>query len=524
MATLYVIMTSSVKHFQYVECILGPFASTNCFEPINDVLSSDTFGCHIIMHAASPKSRGVTARIENVEINYAGQAFRLGRYPIHFHLLGDMEGSYIRGCSIHKTFNRAVNIHGTNNLLIEHNVVYDVRGGAFFLEDGIETGNSFKYNLAVFVQGSSSLFNDDIRPASFWITNPDNIVSHNHVAGGSHFGFWYQMLTNPKGPSFTENICPFKVQLGEFYNNSAHSLGWYGLWIFPKYTPTESGKCKSGRHVPAVFQRLTAWNCLRGAEWADCGDMQFLDFNLYNNKEVAIEAKRVRTSVGFSSKGPLIAGGLIVGHTNISESTQCTSKAIVLPSDDGLMIKDMVIANFDRDCDVFQFTRLPGKCTQYCSGWEYQTKDITLINSPNLCYFRWENEAEVGDIDGSITSHEGTKLVPWSNILPFPGCNKDLTYGQRSKVHTAVCSKNVTFVRMSFTFMKPNSLKDIYITVENSYGNFSSPWRQPKHSQPDGWMVLLPANNTYTLSFESVKNIVNMSYEAKYSGIQVCNK
>ena len=53
---------------------------------------------------------------------------------------GDMAGSYVKGCAIHNSFNRAVNIHDTHNVLVEHNVAYDIMGGAFFLEDGIETG------------------------------------------------------------------------------------------------------------------------------------------------------------------------------------------------------------------------------------------------------------------------------------------------------------------------------------------------------------------------------------------------
>ena len=87
-------------------------------------------------------------------------------------------------------------------------------GGAFFLEDGIETNNTFQYNLGVFVKPSSSLRNDDITPATFWITNPDNIIIHNHAAGGSHFGFWYRMKDHPEGPSFDSNICPKFVPLG----------------------------------------------------------------------------------------------------------------------------------------------------------------------------------------------------------------------------------------------------------------------------------------------------------------------
>jgi hypothetical protein len=145
-------------------------------------MGSDQFGGHIIMHAPEPDKNWVVAHISYVELSYVGQAFRIGRYPIHFHLNGDQTGSYVRGCGIHNTFNRAVNIHGTHNVLVEHTVIYDVMGGAFFLEDGIETGNIFQYNLAVFVKSSTSLLNDDITPAAFWITNPNNTVRHNGTA------------------------------------------------------------------------------------------------------------------------------------------------------------------------------------------------------------------------------------------------------------------------------------------------------------------------------------------------------
>jgi hypothetical protein len=42
-------------------------------------------------------------------------------------------------------------------------------GGAFFLEDGVEIGNVFQYNLAVFVRTSSSLINEDVTPGNFLI-------------------------------------------------------------------------------------------------------------------------------------------------------------------------------------------------------------------------------------------------------------------------------------------------------------------------------------------------------------------
>ena len=95
--------------------------------------------------------------------------FRLGRYPINFHMNGNMPSSYVKVCVIHESFNRATNIHASNYLTIEANVIYNIRGGAYFLEDGIEIGNVFKNNLAVFVIASQSLINEDVTPGNIYI-------------------------------------------------------------------------------------------------------------------------------------------------------------------------------------------------------------------------------------------------------------------------------------------------------------------------------------------------------------------
>ena len=87
---------------------------------------------------------------------------------------GDMPSSYVSECAIHESFMRATNMHASNYILIERNVIYNIMGGAYFLEDGVEIGNTFAYNLAVFVKASSSLLSEDITPGfkshSFFFT------------------------------------------------------------------------------------------------------------------------------------------------------------------------------------------------------------------------------------------------------------------------------------------------------------------------------------------------------------------
>src|SRR6187399_247303 len=104
------------------------------------------FGGHIM---AMPSSH---MYVEGVELNRMGQNLTLARYPIHWHLVGEGKGQYIKNAAIHDTYNRCVTVHGTNDLRVENNVTYNIVGHCFFLEDGIEHGNQFVHNLAIQVK------------------------------------------------------------------------------------------------------------------------------------------------------------------------------------------------------------------------------------------------------------------------------------------------------------------------------------------------------------------------------------
>jgi hypothetical protein len=192
-------------------------------------------GAQIMVHSNGMET--LTARIEYVHFFDVGQAFQLGRYPIHFHLIGVVHNSYIKGNSIQQSYNRACTIHGVHYLRVIENVAFNVKGHNFFIEDAAETKNYLEKNLAIWTKKSWSLLNSDQSPASFWITHPDNIFRGNHAAGSDNYGFWFDTKPNPTGPSFDPNICPENNPLGEFSNNVAHSNGRYGLRIFHKLKP-----------------------------------------------------------------------------------------------------------------------------------------------------------------------------------------------------------------------------------------------------------------------------------------------
>ena len=112
------------------------------------------FGVERHINLCSPKYKDqglVEARISYTELTSVGQAFRVGRwrntksskipifflsrYPIHFHITGNMNTSYVRGNAIHHSNNRACTLHDISNATVEHNVAYNIKGLTFFLED-----------------------------------------------------------------------------------------------------------------------------------------------------------------------------------------------------------------------------------------------------------------------------------------------------------------------------------------------------------------------------------------------------
>jgi cell surface hyaluronidase len=191
--------------------------------------SADGIGGQVVVMS------GGTARLEGVELTRMGQRGILRRYPIHFHMLGEAgAGSYLKNSSLHHTFNRCVTVHGTNQLTLSGNVCYDHIGHGYFLEDGAEHDNSITGNLGLLTKepaAADRLLPTDDSPATFWITNPDNVVRGNVAAGSQGMGFWYALPEHPTGLSANASIWPRRTPLGEFSGNVARSNDGDGLHV-----------------------------------------------------------------------------------------------------------------------------------------------------------------------------------------------------------------------------------------------------------------------------------------------------
>ncbi|KAF7667891.1 hypothetical protein LDENG_00042260 [Lucifuga dentata] len=221
--------------------------------------SHDTYGGHIKIFGNFS-----SVHLSHVELRNMGQQGERGRYPLHFHMCGDVdqkggyqEPTYVDGLSIHHSFSRCLSIHSTNGLLVKHTVGYDTLGHCFFLEDGIEQRNTFYHNLGLLTRPGTLLPTDrneifctsikdkvykDYTPSpnteckavsTFWIANPNNNLINNAAAGSQEAGIWFVFHSSSTGdshglvPETKAELTP----LGLFYNNRVHSNYKGGLII-----------------------------------------------------------------------------------------------------------------------------------------------------------------------------------------------------------------------------------------------------------------------------------------------------
>ena len=468
------------------------------FKGADDDSVENQYGAHIMLH--SPGDQSLTGRISYVELTQVGQAFQLGRYPIHFHMIGTVHGSYIKGNAIHHTYNRACTIHGVHYLTLEDNFAYQTMGHTFFIEDAAETNNYLRRNLVMKSMRSWSLLNTDQTPASFWITHPTNFFIDNHAAGSEKYGFWFDLQTHATGPSFDAEICPEYEKLGEFTGNVAHSNGKYGLRIFHRYTPVENA-CKglenqngfdqpTGDGTTPVVTKFTNFvtykNNRSGVIAEEFGALKFHNIVTADNLFAGVE-------FGVASVGPWLTendeyhlqDALIVGASDNAElglQGNVAGKLHDIGHDaneafggtrglkgarsEKMRVKDILFANFDHSnsdsTPIGTCSHCEGPATD-SSGRTYFMKDIYFTNETRKVTWDTPFKEIIYDEDGTLGNSTHRWLVKSFKHLEVPECGTD------SKVHEGlVCDKSISIRRVLFHNGDPyNALKYRPVKVLN---------------------------------------------------------
>ena len=207
---------------------------------------------NIVIESADPEGvrghtmyhRNSAGSISYAEFRHLGKEGVLGKYALHYHLVGDtMRGSYVIGASIWDSKNRWLTIHGTNYLVVRDCVGYKSKGHGYYLEDGTEVYNVLDHNLGV--RGmlgkrlpKQALPFDGNEGASFWWANSQNTFTNNVACENDRYGFRFEAT---QGSSFKVTM-PIQQPDGSrkpvdirtlpfvrFDGNESHSEGLYSF-------------------------------------------------------------------------------------------------------------------------------------------------------------------------------------------------------------------------------------------------------------------------------------------------------
>eukprot|EP00935_MAST-01C_sp_MAST-1C-sp1_P000124 g124.t1 len=477
------------------------------------------WGATIMLHSPHGNDSAV-GRFSNLECEHCGQAFNLGRYPIHMHMIGAVHRSFIKNCSIHHAFNRAVTIHGVHWLRLMHTVAFDVLGHTFFMEDGIETKNTLHHNLGLVTRSAASLLNSDATPATFWITNPDNFFTNNAAAGSDRYGFWFDLPKHPGGASATTEVCPRGTPLGRFDRNRAHSNGRYGLRLFKGLIPRKHA-CdpfvglgdhrsqddlgfldhRSNPPIPAVFTRFTSYKNGRvGAIATVVGAVVFHRFALADNRRAGVEVQVVEAPAGQART----TDSLIVGYSAVQGREPLVPADVfdelfvagfVAPRSDNYSVHNTTLVNFDR----LGMSAL-GTCS-HCSFFTTQDQGarttsftaMRFVKCPSMADWTFPRRAVLASPDGTLvqparrkmlslldkspsvpTAQAGPSsslvLTPYRSFLYMPGLCEPQSDWLNALACNASGASGVRLARLTIKGLVPSTLMQSSLVLENSMG------------------------------------------------------
>ena len=256
--------------FDNVHFGTGPYRSevANLSRNVS-IASADPQGVrgHTLYHRHS------SGGISYARFAHLGKEGVLGRYAIHYHLVGEtMRGSQVRGVAIVDSHNRWITIHGTQYLVVRDCVGYQSVGHGYFLEDATEAYNLLDRNLGVQAYTGKRLPQqvlpfDPNDGAAFWWTNARNSIVRNVSCENDEYGFRYDCqdssgfdaqipLRAPDGSVSTVDVR--RVSTFRFEENEAHTEGLYGI-VFAGNRRTEQQRIGPDRQHPHVLRRLKIW-------------------------------------------------------------------------------------------------------------------------------------------------------------------------------------------------------------------------------------------------------------------------
>jgi len=431
------------------------------------------------------KTPGVPQKIQGIEFNGFGTQGAVGKHPINFKLSGDSAGSIIAKNSIRNSKNRCINIHGTNNVLIDGNVAHRTYGHCFSLEGEGETGNVFQNNFGSETLKPNSLIPDssDSNPATFYISYPTNSWIGNCAAGSEAYGFWFEF--KKQGEAW---ISSWLAPLTAFEDNKSHSNKLMGMRTSPfGYNPSVTATLVNStiyrNRGQGIFTHNTGNLMIKGGYLAD----NKIGIDILQDNTIGIEDVKI---IGYSPEYKSLAmrhrsttptfcvpganGGFIGVRLHITEKEAKAGLAA---------LSNVLFSDFDPECDsnVYAISINPDTTR----GSTFNTKvSITQLsfdgftsvaNKVNFCDAKEEGVDDVllSDIDGSLnpTDSEPGYIVSDNHDMVAVSCTQIAGSCGYFCPNVAAAESDLAFFADGYEY-KSSDIEEDYFCLHNT--NFES--------------------------------------------------
>lgn len=391
---------------------------------------------------------GGRAYIDSAEFGSMGIQGEMGRYPMHWHMVGNADGQYIKNSVVKDSYQRCITIHATNNVLVQNNVCYNHFGHGFFLENGSEVGNTIKGNFALVAKKiskeNSLLVSDTAQgavarrfptPSSYWISNPRNTVEDNIASGSEGSGFW---MSFEDKQICNKDSCstPIRENTTKFNRNIAHSSkvgitwdGAPGTQVLNNPNNIKDTALVSAHYRPttkAVFDKLVAF---RNTE---AGIYFRGDAAKFTNTILADNAWSIFVAYSQHFQNSAVIGiSKNMNATDMEAFQKIPGQAGVMIYDGPFELENVHFFNFPTSSSTLKNKPIPIDIMGGANRFLNKVKGLTFTPEPwsrlsldgtNENWGDTNHSVSIWDFDGSLTGTANKLVVPMNNFNYYSNC------------------------------------------------------------------------------------------------------
>lgn len=305
------------------------------------------FGPRIIINGPIAESNNRVI-IKDVSMDRCGQAMNAEGCCIHFNNNGDLSGSVVEGVVASNTNHRMMTIVSGSHLVVNNNVGFNIAGHGIALGTGSEMFNTITNNLIVRTKSNPEIGGSDMMPAGIFVTNPQNTIEANVVAGSDAYGIAYFLAPST---TFDKTTCPEGIPLLSSKDNIVHSNKMAGLMIMnyaPRRNPCAPARNNSlpnpwstNQPVQAEFINYAVYANPVGVSAQNIGQLKFTDFSFGDNNRTSLWLDKA----GLSPSPVLVSGGKFIVKT-LQNDAGIRHQLFKPPTDNGLVFDSCKHANF----------------------------------------------------------------------------------------------------------------------------------------------------------------------------------